>query len=52
MKELIKKLKEQGHFDEDLGLSKSEIDELKEEKDERIEQALEEVLREKKWYMD
>lgn len=25
---------------------------LKEEKDERIEQALEEVLREKKWYMD
>ena len=25
---------------------------LKEENDERIEQALEEVLREKKWYMD
>ena len=36
MKELIKKLKEQGHFDEDLGLSKSEIDELKDNFDSEI----------------
>ena len=36
MKELIKKLKEQGHFDEDLGLSKSEIDELKDSFDSEI----------------
>ena len=36
MKELIKKLKEQGHFDEGQGLSKSEIDELKDNFDSEI----------------
>ena len=36
MKELIKKLKEQGHFDEEYGLSKSEIDELKDNFDSEI----------------
>ena len=36
MKELIKKLKEQGHFDEGHGLNKSEIDELKDNFDSEI----------------
>lgn len=33
MKEIIKKLKEQGYFEEDLGLDKSEIEELKDNSD-------------------